>query len=341
MDSRLSGNDRDRKVDKVGTDVSTTTRPLVSVIITTRNRRPFLEKALKSVYAQDYPNREILIVDDASEDGTSEYIRSHHPDIRLFRHGESRGYIIGRNLLMREAKGDYLISLDDDAYFLNPDAISNVVLRMEAERELGIINFRVLDAESQSPVFPEAEYYTNGYWGLGHCIRKAVLQETGYYREFRTRLGEESDLSLRVLDRGYRLLQFPRATVVHPHFVLGKALPGSPEYRDPGRCWQFTAKTRLLVAWLNEPFPWYILSTANALIRYTAKAARQRYLRHVLRGFYEAFKEFPALRETRWPVSPRAMRTYLALRRKAFRDQSAIQALYQSPPSLLGILLRH
>jgi hypothetical protein len=241
---------------------------------------------------------------------------------------------------MREAKGDYLISIDDDAYFLNVDAISNVVARMEAEPELAIINFRVLDPEGHPPPFPEAEYYTSCYWGLGHCVRKAVLQETGYYRELVKWGCEERDLSLRVLDRGYRLLQFPHATVMHPHFVPGKSLPGSPEYRDLGKAWRLTAKARLLQAWLNEPFPWWAVSTANVLARYTAKAAWGGFLPHVSRGFYEAFKEFPALKKTRRTVSSRAMRLSLALGRQGVSDTSVIRALYKSPPGILAILFR-
>jgi hypothetical protein len=313
--------------------------PVVSVLIPTRNRLSLLQRALRSVYAQDYPDSEILVLDDASEDGTADYIRAHHPDIRLFRNEESRGQIIGRNILTREAKGDYLINLDDDAYFLNADAISNAVARMEAEPELAIINFRMLDPEGLVPFFPEAEYYTSCYWALGYCVRKAVLEEAGYYREIRTRLiGEESDLALRVLGRGYRILQFPRATVVHPHFVPGKALPGSREYRDVGQVWLFSAKTRLLHAWLNEPFPWYLLSTANALVRYTAKAAREGYLRHVLRGFYDALRDFPQLKATRRPVSSQTMRIYLTLGRHRVSEASQIRALYESPPGVLAIL---
>jgi len=338
LDSRLRGNDQRKNVLKARMDVSSTTPPLVSVIITTRNRRAMLEKALRSVYSQDCPNREILVLDDASEDGTSDFIRSHHPDVRLFRHEENRGLIAGRNLLMREARGDYLISIDDDAYFLNTDAMSNVVARMEAEPELGIINFRVLDPEDHVPVFPEAEYYTSSYWGLGHCVRKAVLQETGYYRELVKWGCEERDLSLRVLDKGYRLLQFPGATVVHPCFVAGKSLPGSPEYRDLVKVWRLTAKARLLQAWLNEPFPWWVLSTANVLAGYSVRAAWRRSLRDALRGFCEAFKEFPTLKKTRRPVSPRAMRLYLALARHRLSDASQIRAIYKSPPGILAIL---
>jgi glycosyltransferase involved in cell wall biosynthesis len=313
--------------------------PLASVLIPTHNRLPLLKPALQSVYSQDYPNCEVLVLDDGSQDGTSDYIRSHHPDIRLFRHEESRGQIIGRNILSREAKGGYLINLDDDAYFLNTDAISNVVARMEAEPELAILNFRVLDAETRAPFFPDAEYYTSIFWALGYCVRKAVLEETGYYREIRTRLiGEEPDLALRVLDKGYRLMQFPHATVVHPRFAPGRMPPGSPGYRDPAQTWLFSTKTRLLHAWLNEPFPWWIFSTANVLVKYTAGAARQGCAGAVIMGFWQAVRDFPQFRATRRPVSSKAMRLYLALARSRVSDASKIRALYKSPPGILVTL---
>ncbi len=300
-----------------------------------------LEKALQSVYAQDYAHREILVVDDASGDGTSDYIRSSHPDIRLFRNEENKGYIFARNLMMREARGKYLVNIDDDAYFLNSDAISNLVARMEAEPELGIINFRVVEPESHAPFFPEAEYYRSSFWGLGYGIRKVVVEDTGCYRETRTWIGEESDLALRALDRGYRLIQFPRATVVHPRFVPGRVPPGSPGYRDPAQKWLLSTKTRLLHAWLNEPFPWWVFSTANVLVKYSAGAARQGCAGAVLRGFWQATRDFPQFRATRRPVSRKTMRLYLALGRCRVSDASTIRTLYESPPGFVATLFGH
>jgi GT2 family glycosyltransferase len=310
--------------------------PLVSVTITTCNRHAVLEKALQSVYAQDYANREVLVVDDASGDGTSDYIRSSHPDIRLFRNEENKGYIFARNLMMREARGKYLFNIDDDAYFLNGDAISNAVARMEAEPELGIINFRVVEPGSHAPFFPEAEYYTSSFWGLGYGIRKVVVEDIGCFRETRTWIGEESDLALRALDRGYRLIQFPRASVVHPRFAPGRVPPGSAGYRDPAQTWLLSTKTRLLHAWLNEPFPWWVFSTANVLVKYTAGAMRQGCARAVLRGFWQATRDFPQFRATRRPVSSKTMRLYLALSRRRVSDASTIRTLYESPPGILA-----
>lgn len=315
--------------------------PLASVIITSRNRCAVLERALRSVYAQDYPNREILVVDDASEDGTSDFVRLHHPDIRLIRHDHNLGLIVSRNLLMREAKGAYLVSIDDDANFLNNDAISNLVARMEAEPELGIINFRVVEPESHAPFFPEAEYYSSAFWGLGHCLRKSILEETGYYRELGKWGCEERDLALRVLDKGYRALQFPGATVLHPRSPTADAPPGTPGRRDWDQFWLVTTRARLLQAWLNEPFPWWVFSTANVLVKYTAGAARQGCAGAVLRGFWQATRDFPQFRATRRPVSRKTMRLYLALGRCRVSDASTIRTLYESPPGFVATLFGH
>jgi hypothetical protein len=306
--------------------------PFVSVIITTRNRIRVLPRALESVYTQDFPNSEVLVLDDASEDGTSDYIHSHYPDIRLFRFDQNRGLIAARNLLMREAKGDYIVSLDDDAYFPRADTVSRVVARMEGEPELAVIAFRVVEREAEAPEKGEPEHYTNSYWGCGHCMRKAVLRETGYYRELALRQSEESDLSLRILDRGYRLVYFPKATIVH--------LCSMTSPRDVGEILALTARNRLLQAWLNEPFPWCVISTVNALVMYSVRAAWRGALRNVLGGFGRAVKNFPILKSSRQPVSSRTMRIYLALSRQKIRDSSAIRALYLNPPGVFGILFR-
>jgi hypothetical protein len=116
--------------------------------------------------------------------------------------------------------------------------------------------------------------------------------------------------------------------------------PHRANARDSGDTIALTARNRLLHAWLNEPFPWWIVSSANALLTYPAKAAWKGNLRSVLRGFCGAFKEFPRLKCTRRPVSSRAMRIYLALSRGEIRDVPAIRSLYLAPPGIFEILLR-
>ena len=298
-------------------------------MITTRNRLPVLPRALQSVYAQDYPNLEILVLDDASEDSTSDYIRSHHPDIHLFRFEENRGLIVARNLLMREAKGDYIVSLDDDAYFVNCDAISNVVRRMGSEPEIGVISFLVVQREDDVRERTVPEHYTRTFMGGAHSVRKKVIEGTGNYREFLFHQGEEADLALRLLDKGYRILHFPEATVVHEQ---------SPVARDLSRITTYGARNALLRSWLSEPFPWWLLTTGNTAVKFLAFAIEHRRVHYMLKGFWAAIKALPQVTSLRRPVSSKAMRLYFALRRPIVTSAPQAQAVYQAPPSLLRSL---
>lgn len=305
--------------------------PLVSVIISTRNRLTIFQNALQSVYAQDYPELEILVVDDASEDGTSDYVRSQHPDVRLFHFEVNRGYITARNLMMREAKGDYIVSLDDDAFFLTPQSISGVVRRMEAEPKLAVVTFRVLDRKEDALRKAEPEHYTECYIGCGHCIRKAVLRETGDYGEYAVRQGEEADLALRVLNRGYYIAFFPGAVVVHEVASKGRDF----------KLWHMSGPRNLLLrSWVNEPFPWWLLTTANGIVKYLLRGMRTGTLTYVLKGFGSAFKAWPQAWSIRRPVSSKTMRVNFALRQKTVTDVTEMQKLYQSPPTFLSLLLK-
>jgi GT2 family glycosyltransferase len=146
------------------------------------------------------------------------------------------------------------------------------------------------------------------------------------------RQAEEADLTLRILDKGHRLVYFAIATIVH------KFCPATD--CNFGERVALTARNRLLHAWLNEPFPWCLLSTANAFVKYPVTAGRSGGVRNVLTGFWRAVKDFSSLKSTRRPVSSRTMRIYLTLGRQKIRDRTTIRALYLNPPSILGILFR-
>jgi len=84
---------------------------MVSVIITTYNRRHFLEEALQSVLSQDYPDKEIIVIDDGSTDGSDRVVEG-QPVKYLWK--ENGGISSARNLGIRCSKGEYLAFLDVD-----------------------------------------------------------------------------------------------------------------------------------------------------------------------------------------------------------------------------------
>lgn len=95
--------------------------PFFSVIITTYNRKKLLERALSSLLNQTEKDWEVVLIDDGSEDGTSEMIPAYQKKIPFsYVYQENKGFIQAKNEGIRRSKGEYLTFLDsDDEYAAN------------------------------------------------------------------------------------------------------------------------------------------------------------------------------------------------------------------------------
>lgn len=87
--------------------------PLISVIIPTWNREQYLREAIDSVLGQSYENRELIVVDDGSTDGTPDVVAGFGDRVRLVRQ-DNRGTGAARNAGIAHAAGTFLAFLDDD-----------------------------------------------------------------------------------------------------------------------------------------------------------------------------------------------------------------------------------
>ena len=119
-------------------------RPLVSVIIIFFNTEKYIEEAIKSVLAQTYKDWELLLVDDGSDDGSSELARkytSQDPSrIRYLEHEghRNRGMSASRNLGIWCAGGDYIAFLDADDYWL-PEKLETHVASLVSNPDAGML----------------------------------------------------------------------------------------------------------------------------------------------------------------------------------------------------------
>jgi len=94
-----------------------TDRQLVTIGITCFNARDTIGRALESARTQDWPATEVLIVDDASTDGSADLVASiiaDWPNARLVRHAENAGAAVARNTILRAARGEFIAFFDDD-----------------------------------------------------------------------------------------------------------------------------------------------------------------------------------------------------------------------------------
>lgn len=103
--------------------------PSVSVVIPTYNRKGWIAKAINSVKQQTYSAIiEIIVVDDASNDGTADFIKSEFPDVILFVNEQNKGACFSRNKGGEAATSDYIAFLDSDDQFHE----QKIELQMEA-----------------------------------------------------------------------------------------------------------------------------------------------------------------------------------------------------------------
>jgi hypothetical protein len=114
------------------------TSPLVSVVLPTRNRRHLLLRAIASVQAQTYTNWELLIVDDASTDDTSNFLTGlADGKIRHFR-AQGNGVCAARNIALGRAQGTLVAYLDDDNV-MHPQWLKSVVWGFEQRQHANVI----------------------------------------------------------------------------------------------------------------------------------------------------------------------------------------------------------
>jgi len=190
--------------------------PLFSINIVTRNREKELRRAILSVYSQKYRPIEIVIVDNASSDGTAQVVKEEWPRIKLIELHRNIGCQPGRNIGMKNCNGKYIFNLDDDGV-LAPEALESIVRRFEYDADLAVIESETPPLENESVYIADnskKERWISSFRGGAHAIRASVLKKAGYFPEF-PRTGAEWVLAARILDCGFEMLHLPNSIMFY------------------------------------------------------------------------------------------------------------------------------
>src|SRR5437868_1367968 len=110
--------------------------PRVSVIVPNWNGRRFLPTCLQALQRQSLASHEVLLVDNASTDGSPEFVRNAFPDTRIERLPANLGFATAVNAGIRAARGEYLALLNNDTE-ADPAWLEALVEALEREREIG------------------------------------------------------------------------------------------------------------------------------------------------------------------------------------------------------------
>jgi GT2 family glycosyltransferase len=294
----------------------------VTFMIATRNRLAELEKTLAACLAQDWPALEIVVVDDASTDGTFKQVRAKFPSINIVRREKNQGSIAARNDILRRANGKYIIGLDDDSRFIDVDACGRVVERMEAEPDLGIISFQAVGPENPERMTEagrlHGEWHCSSFAACGVAIRRSMLAQTGLFPEFFFHAYEEPDLCIRAWNAGFRVLQWNEIVVYHEFSGLN---------RNEQRTHRRHARNEACSIWMR--CPWYLVvpMTVARLLGQTRYAASRGWLLREPRVWAEFLWCLPRSLLNRQSVSTRAAKICVAVNRVKVADPHAVWKL--------------
>lgn len=146
------------------TDYVINTNPLVSILMTTYNRQDYVIECIKSILRQSYKNIEFIIVDDNSDDDTEYYIRkllnNEEYSLTFIKTEGNRGPGLNKRLGWNYVKGQYVIFLDDDDYYVSNDFILTSIKLLLEKPELAVVGFnsymdvenRIITSDTLSPV---------------------------------------------------------------------------------------------------------------------------------------------------------------------------------------------
>lgn len=111
--------------------------PLVSIVIPTHNRKDKLIRLIESFLKCDYSKLEIIVIDDASTDGTVEEVEREYPLVTIYRNARKKLVSECRNIGIRNSHGDFILLVDDDNVVAE-DTVKKLVERMLVDKKIGI-----------------------------------------------------------------------------------------------------------------------------------------------------------------------------------------------------------
>ena len=193
------------------------TYPFVTAAIVAFNRREELRVTLQATLQDlDYPSDrlEIIVVDNASTDGTVEMLRSEFPQVTVIPNSVNEG-APAWNRAFRIGRGDYYLILDDDCHI----AGSSLKEAVQAAREHGadLVSFRI-SAPGADEDFSFNAVYNPGllsFWGCAAVISRRAVERLGGYDPNIFCWGNEADLTMRLLDAGLKHLYLPTVVACH------------------------------------------------------------------------------------------------------------------------------
>ncbi len=223
----------------------------ISIVIVTWNAKKYVAECLDSLRSYiDDPGSEIILVDNASTDGTPELVRDSYPGVILIRNEQNLGFATANNIGLRRTTGEYICLINSDVHVLD-GCIEKCVQYLEKEPSIGLLGPKMLGADRKSyrsymgaptlwrsfcrslkldVMFPQSKLFSGflmSYFKRDHIAevdvvngwfwvtRRQALDQVGLLDETFFIYGEDIDWCKRFHQAGWKVVYFPDAESIH------------------------------------------------------------------------------------------------------------------------------
>lgn len=222
--------------------ITTERNPKTAVIVLNYNGKQFLDDCLSSLKRQSYKNYQVWVLDNASSDGSIDYIKKRYPWVKVIKNKRNDGTAEGSNVAARKTESKYIVFMSNDIK-ADKNCLKYLVKTLDEDEKVGLCSSKLLRFEKDKKTgkslidnvggdldiygfgWPRGVLSTGKQWekrkdvafsyGGSFIIRRHLFEKLdGYDRRYFT-LGDDIDLSWRVRLLGYRVMVNPASFIYH------------------------------------------------------------------------------------------------------------------------------
>lgn len=217
--------------------------PKISIIVVNHNGERFLKNLFGSIFALDYPKDkiEVTMVDNCSQDGSIDFVRNNFPKIKIIKN-DINNYCLANNIGIRESRTEFIAFLNNDTE-VDKGWLLELVKAAQLDQKIGAVGSKILsmngDLESLSHAALPDFYWQDAFEedrvdarqavkeaesisGCAVLCRRKALKEIDYFDEDFNMYLEDVDLSIRLRNKGWKIVYAPAGIVRHIHRGSGE-----------------------------------------------------------------------------------------------------------------------